>query len=45
MDANQHVNNVKYIGWILEVRTSQESNPLTELLIIFNANAIFLENM
>lgn len=20
MDANQHVNNVKYIGWILEVR-------------------------
>lgn len=26
MDANQHVNNVKYIGWILEVYTS----PLTK---------------
>lgn len=23
LDVNQHVNNVKYIGWILEVRNIQ----------------------
>lgn len=26
MDANQHVNNVKYIGWILEVRSLRSSS-------------------
>ena len=34
MDANQHVNNVKYIGWILEVLNSQI--PLDELDFWFN---------
>jgi len=30
MDANQHVNNVKYIGWILEVRIGWQ-NKLQEM--------------
>lgn len=34
MDANQHVNNVKYIGWILEV-------TFTLAFLIFNVIASF----
>ncbi|KAG8657430.1 palmitoyl-acyl carrier protein thioesterase, chloroplastic isoform X3 [Manihot esculenta] len=29
LDINQHVNNVKYIGWILEVMSSSHGNSLT----------------
>lgn len=32
MDANQHVNNVKYIGWILEVTKSLLSHLLVTVL-------------
>ena len=38
LDVNQHVNNVKYIGWILEVHKTNLSIP-SHLLLVLSSKA------
>lgn len=40
LDVNQHVNNVKYIGWILEVISSGPPCLLLFILIFNGATAL-----